>query len=142
MIDRVGQMLSAEFSRLPCFSVLSYYTTWQLQSANAALQEMHYKYDMQFALTGSMEIGPKRIMVFLQLVKVETEMLIWSDMLELDDTQHQNPDVAGIIVSRIMTGLQKSGNIFDAHPERLADRGITGYKNMYRLPAHDLNHCI
>ena len=134
MIDSVGQMLCTEFSMIPCFSVLSYYTTWQMQSANVALQDMHFKYDTQFALTGSIEVGPKRIFVFLQLVKVETEMLIWSDILELEDIQYQNPGVARIIVSRIMSALQRSGDLFDIHyVDRLADRDMTGYKNMYQI---------
>ena len=105
-----------------------------MQSANVALQEMHFKYDTQFALTGSMEVGPKRISVFLQLVKVETEMLIWSDILELEDIQYQNPGVARIIVSRIMSAMQRSGDLFDIHYlDRLADRDMTGYKNMYQI---------
>jgi TolB-like protein len=135
IIDSIGQMLSNEFSRLPFFSVLSYYTTRQLHNANASIQDMHCKYDTQFALTGSILVNVKRITVFLQLVNAETEILIWSDRLELDIVLSENFNTAQMIASRIMSAVPVSSDFFvnTGVRESCHAEGSDSYKNVYRI---------
>jgi TolB-like protein len=110
VIDSVGQMLSNEFSKSPYFSVLSHYTTRQLQSENASIHDMHSRYGIQIAVTGSILINPKRITVFLQLVKAETAMLVWSDRLDMDIALSRNPNVIQLIANEIMRTIPPLSN--------------------------------
>jgi TolB-like protein len=115
MIDSIGQILSTEIFRLSSFSVLSYYTTQHLQSRNASLKELYSRYSVQLALTGTIQVNQTRIYVFLELVSVETEVLVWSDRLDLDIKLFRNYDTDKVIANRVIASLKISNALFGMH---------------------------
>jgi TolB-like protein len=121
LANNIGQLLSIEFARFPNFSVLSYYTTQQLQFKQTGIKEIAATYGIQYVLAGSIQFDPTRIYVFLQLINADTEIMIWSDSYTLDISTSDLFEVGNVVVYRAMNALKEFNELFS----RQIFKGIT-----------------
>jgi TolB-like protein len=104
-VDNIGQILSAEISHLPDFSVLSYYTTQQLHLKNRDIKSIASDYGVNYVLVGNLHFESSRLRVTIQFINAATEMLIWSDNHMYELARISLFEITDLIVSRVMNSM-------------------------------------
>lgn len=110
--DNIGQMLSSQFSHFPNSTVLSYYTTQQLQLKNRDIKGIVSDYGIHYVLAGNVHFESSRLRIVIQFINAGTEMLIWSDKYEYDIAMANLFEVEDLVVFQIMNSMAALGNQF------------------------------
>ncbi len=110
--DNIGQMLSAQFSHFQNLTVLSYYTTQQLQLKNRDIKSIASDYGVHYLLAGNVHFESSRLRIVIQFINAGTEMLIWSDKYEHDIAMSNLYELEDLIVSQVMNSMAALSNQF------------------------------
>ncbi len=110
--DNIGQMLSAQFSHFQNSTVLSYYTTQQLQLKNKDIKSIASDYGVNYVLAGNVHFESSRLRIVIQFINADTEMLIWSDKYVYDITMNNLFEVEDLIVFQVMNSIAVLCNQF------------------------------
>ncbi|HTQ65546.1 MAG TPA: hypothetical protein VMI12_12165 [Puia sp.] len=103
--DGLGSQLSTALMGIENFSVISYYAMRNLFSKPVYLEQIASIAGAQFLITGDIQILKGNLRLHMQMIRIRTGHLAWSQMYERKFTQENIFEVQDDIVKNIISEL-------------------------------------
>lgn len=103
--DSLGQQLSAGLAKFNDFSVVSYYTTRQLNARKKEIKELAVTFGAQFVVTGDVQFENRKLRVSVQLTNAQTGVQVWAEDYQNSFSVTGLFSVADDVISRIIAAL-------------------------------------
>jgi TolB-like protein len=105
--DGIGVQLSTALMQLEHFTVVSYYTMRNLSSKYDDIEKSAISAGLQYMVTGDLQMLKGSLRLHLQLMRVRTGQLIWSQMYEKKFSAEKLFGVQDDIVKEAITDLSQ-----------------------------------